>query len=213
MPPNRSWSDRGVARRTGPETPLGHWLEARIPAAGFRSKDAFRTELRVTNSTFNDWQRGDVASVPERTQVAKMVALLKLNREQKAELEEVLVAQEEARKEAQSREPVRASDVAVSQVQPDGSGNAERTVEIRTSYTHLPLALKLMAKVRRYEPVLDALPLWRGKDEDPTVEGWFKIGDELLATLRDHGAEGIGDEDAGLGGGKLEALKKKGKKR
>jgi hypothetical protein len=210
MGPNRSWSDRGVARRTGPETPLGHWLEREIPAAGFRNKEAFRKAIDVTNSTFNNWQRAGVAAVPERAQVTKMGQALKLNREKRAELEEVLAAQEDARKEAQAAP--KSSSVEVSQVTPNGS-NAERSIEITTSYTHLPLALKLMAKVKRYEPILDALPLWRGKDEDPSVEGWFGIGDEMLATLREHGAEGIGDEDVGLGGGRLEELRKKGRKR
>lgn len=200
----RSWSDRAVARREGPQTPLGHWLEKEIKSAGFPSKDAFRKAIDVTNSTFNDWQRADRASVPERAQVTKMVSVLRLNREKRAGLEDVLSEQEKARDEA-LRAPARA-DVTVRTPET----TAERQIEIVTSYTHLPVALKLMAKIPRYEPILDALPLWRGKDEDPTIEGWFRIGDEMLSVLRSHSGEGIGDDDVGLGGGRLEALKKKG---
>lgn len=89
-----------VPRRRVLRTPLGLWLEDNIRASPFKTKDAFRTAVGVQQSTFNDWQRIDRASVPEGATVALIAEVLKLTPEKQAELNQVLVAQEEVRRDA-----------------------------------------------------------------------------------------------------------------
>lgn len=162
------------------------------------SKEALRDKMKVSLPAFNDWQRPDVLAVPQTKMKLRVITNLNLTKAEREAFDEAIEAQSRAEKTAPPE----------AEPEPEVVENG-----VTTSYTHLPLAMGLMQKIPKYAPVLDLLPLWRGKDEDPTVEGWFRIGDEMLETLRSHGADGLGDSDAGLGGGKLEALKKKGRKR
>jgi hypothetical protein len=190
----------GVARRSAPQTPLGAWIDRMVVARKLPSKEALRREIDISMPAFNEWQRPDIAAVPQQRVKQRIVDKLKLTNAERESLDEAIEAQTRHEKVAppppEEEEPAEGAEQAFT-----------------TSYTHLPLALAMMRKIPKFAAVVDLLPLWRGKDEDPTVEGWFTIANEMLTTLSEHGAEGIGDEDAGLGGGKLEALKKKGKKR
>jgi transcriptional regulator with XRE-family HTH domain len=89
----------------------------------------------------------------------------------------------------------------------------ERVTTFTTSYTHLPTAIALLESIPKYAPIIPALKVYKAKSSDPTVREWREIAQELLAERTAAEGEGIGDEDAGLGGGKLEALKKKGRRR
>lgn len=89
----------------------------------------------------------------------------------------------------------------------------ERVTTFTTSYTHLPTAIALLESIPKYAPIIPALKVYKAKSPDPTVREWREIAQELLAERTAAEGEGIGDEDAGLGGGKLEELKKKGKRR
>ncbi len=69
-----------------------------------------------------------------------------------------------------------------------------RTTTADDEYTFRPSALVILAKVPRFEPVLDAVRVYRAKgDEDPDVKGWIQIADELLELLTEAAGEGIGD--------------------
>ncbi len=171
-----------------------------VVARKLATKEELRRRIGVSMPAFNEWQKPEVMAVPQPKMQRRIIDKLELTKAEREALAEAVDAQGRAEK-APSPAPAALADENASQS------------SITTDYTHLPLALGLMAKIPRYAPILELLPLWRGKEEDPTVEGWFKIGDEMLTTLRTHGAEGIGDADAGLGGGKLEALQKKGKRR
>lgn len=88
----------------------------------------------------------------------------------------------------------------------------ERVQTFTTEYTHLPTAIALLESIPKFAPIIPALKVYKARSPDPSVKEWRIIAQELLAERTAAEGEGLGDEDAGLGGDKLERLRKKGRR-
>lgn len=161
-----------MARESEPRTALGEWLWAKVAQRGFRRRLDFIHALGYSASTVNDWTRASVASVPERKAIGKLADVLKLNREEREELQE-LVSQQEQR--IVSRERTVEPEPTALVVEPEastrrtGPGRWERYAERYWTFS----AQATVALARGIPPAaLDAASDYLGaqKGDGPTEE-------------------------------------------
>jgi len=79
------------------DAPLGAWLRKKVTEKRLGTLDALRGKLGASSDTFYGWIRPHVAAVPSQKYVQGIELALQLNREERTELrEEVLRQQQEA---------------------------------------------------------------------------------------------------------------------
>lgn len=93
------WSDPPMSRKDEEkkDAPLGSWLRKKVTEKRLGTLDALRGKLGASSDTFYGWIRPHVAAVPSQKYVHAIEIALQLNREERTELrEEVLRQQQEA---------------------------------------------------------------------------------------------------------------------
>lgn len=93
------WSDPPMSRKDEEkkDAPLGAWLRKKVTEKRLGTLDALRGKLGASSDTFYGWIRPHVAAVPSQKYVQGIELALQLNREERTELrEEVLRQQQEA---------------------------------------------------------------------------------------------------------------------
>lgn len=93
---------RGRARK-GVEAPLGAWLWKVAETKGFKTRTDFIRAVGVSPPSVNDWS-SEAAAIPKQKTLQKIKDALKLNRDERAELEEKLKEQEAFQQEMLARQ-------------------------------------------------------------------------------------------------------------
>ena len=154
-------------------SPLGQWIDENLSILGFKTKDAMRLAIGISSAGFNNWQRADVAAVPDARMLHRMKEVLRLTRNQRDELDLVLRDQLRLREEELKKRPFGKARLAIAeQERPAQAMN--RIIEYDDPYPNRTIALAL-AKGSVAADVIDAVLSISNSDGDVSVPTWLEI--------------------------------------
>lgn len=163
------------------KTELGKWIFSKAEARGFGRRIDFIHAMKMSQSSVYAWTSLAKLAVPDRRALQELDRVLRLNREEREELRELVLAQERAaaarsEEQAEAPAPESAAPLALPAAHPMQPA-PERWVEPIPRYMNLEVAVRRAAEAGKPYPehAVRAASILMRRDYDPVPEEWAQL--------------------------------------